>query len=360
MKSLLGTVALLCLLAPASVFAQEVTDTPFSVPQFKRDMQNATRSNYQYQNPRYVEPVLTDDGNGPTLSTGSSTAPMVIPAYQSVQRMQPGQVVNLMPVEVGYDMTTHIIFPNEIIYADLGSEDIISEKAEKVGNILKVKASVKDFHPTNMTVVTSDGKYFAFMVYYAAFPKTLNMRLSSADFSTVSKKVNLGNAYDASAAVAKFDEVKMNEGEMNKWAHNILKKRRKLHHIGEEKWDMQVYLKGLFVKDNVLFFDLVLRNKSEVNYDIDFFKFYIQDAAVLKRTAQQELQVEPLYVLPEELPADQIETVKGKERRERVACFQRFTIPDQKVFTVEVFEKNGGRKFSFNLTGNDIINARQL
>src|SRR3954470_2077335 len=99
--------------------------------------------------------------------------------YQSLAEPGKGRVINMLPIEVAYDMTTHIIFPNEITYVDLGSSDIISEKAEKIGNVLKVKAQKRLFTKTNMTVITSDGKYFAFMVYYATNPRALNIKLSS-------------------------------------------------------------------------------------------------------------------------------------------------------------------------------------
>lgn len=262
------------------------------------------------------------------------------------------QVINLMPVEVSYDMTTHIVFPNEISYVDLGNADIVSEKAEKVGNVLKVKANKKNFAGTNMTVITSDGKYFAFIVSYADIPNVLNIKLSSADFSAVSRKVMLGN-YDSTTSVAVFDEVKMNEGEMNKYAYELVKKRRHLRHLGQEKYDMQVNIKNIYVKDNVLFFSFYFKNASEVNYDIDFIKFYIKDERIAKRTAQQELELSPLYSFNQ----DNTGTIAGKSKTIKVYCFQRFTIPDNKVFTIEVFEKNGGRKFSFDIMNKDIIEA---
>ena len=279
-------------------------------------------------------------------------------ALQPQQKCTPiktEQVINLMPVEVSYDMTTHIVFPNEISYVDLGNADIVSEKAEKVGNVLKVKANKKNFAGTNMTVITNDGKYFAFIVSYADIPNVLNIKLSSADFSAVSRKVMLGN-YDSTTSVAVFDEVKMNEGEINKYAYEITKKRRHLHHLGQEKYNMQVNVKNIYVKDNVLFFSFYFNNSSEVNYDMDFIKFYIKDVAIAKRTAQQELEILPIYAFD----PDHTETIAGKTKNTKVYCFQRFTIPDKKVFTVEVFEKNGGRTFSFDITNKDIIEAIQL
>jgi hypothetical protein len=65
------------------------------------------------------------------------------------------------------------------------------------------------------------------MVSYVDIPNVLNIKLSSADFSAVSRKVMLGN-YDSTTSIAVFDEVKMNEGEMNKYAYELVKKRRHL------------------------------------------------------------------------------------------------------------------------------------
>lgn len=274
---------------------------------------------------------------------------------QKITPIKSEQVINITPVEASYDMTTHIVFPNEISYVDLGSPDIISEKAEKVGNVLKVKANKKNFAGTNMTVITSDGKYFAFMVYYADIPNALNIKLSSNDFSSVSRKVFLGT-YDSTSSFALFDEVKMNEGEMNKYAYEIVKKKRHLNHLGQEKYDMKVNIKNIYVKDNVLFFSFYFKNSSEVNYDIDFVKFYIRDAEIAKRTAQQELEVTPLY----SFDPDNANSITGKSKNNKVYCFQRFTIPDKKIFTVEIFEKNGGRKFSFDISNKDIIEAIKL
>ena len=289
------------------------------------------------------------------IAVGKSYAQYFVQNQQKFTPIKLEQVINIMPIEASYDMTTHIVFPNEISYVDLGNTDIISEKAEKVGNVLKVKANKKNFAGTTMTVITSDGKYFAFMVYYADIPNALNIKLSSNDFSTVSRKVTLGT-YDSTTSFALFDEVKMNEGEMNKYAYEIVKKKRHLNHIGEEKYDMRVNIKNIYVKDNVLFFSFYFKNSSEVNYDIDFIKFYIRDAEIAKRTAQQELEVLPIY----SFDPDNSNTIAGKSKNAKVYCFQRFTIPDKKIFTVEIFEKNGGRKFSFDITNKDIIEAIKL
>jgi hypothetical protein len=69
-------------------------------------------------------------------------------------------------ITVGYDKTTHLIFPHKIVYVDLGSADLLAEKVEQVENILKLKANVEGFSTTNLTVLTGSGNYFSFLVDY--------------------------------------------------------------------------------------------------------------------------------------------------------------------------------------------------
>lgn len=63
-------------------------------------------------------------------------------------------------MEVTYDKTSHLIFPTAIRYVDLGSEYLIAGKAEDAENVLRVKASVRNFEPeTNFSVITNDGRF---------------------------------------------------------------------------------------------------------------------------------------------------------------------------------------------------------
>ena len=81
-------------------------------------------------------------------------------------------------MQVTYDKTSHLIFPSAIRYVDLGSEYLIAGKAEDAENVLRVKASVKDFEPeTNFSVITDDGRFYSFDAYYSACPFTLSYNL---------------------------------------------------------------------------------------------------------------------------------------------------------------------------------------
>ena len=83
-------------------------------------------------------------------------------------------------LEVTYDKTSHLIFPTAIRYVDLGSEYLIAGKAEDAENVLRVKASVRDFETeTNFSVITNDGRFYSFNVYYSSYPEALSYNLQT-------------------------------------------------------------------------------------------------------------------------------------------------------------------------------------
>lgn len=66
-------------------------------------------------------------------------------------------------LEVTYDKTVHVIFPAAVRYVDLGSSNLIAGKADGAENVIRVKATVRDFRvETNMSVITEDGSFYTF------------------------------------------------------------------------------------------------------------------------------------------------------------------------------------------------------
>lgn len=81
-------------------------------------------------------------------------------------------------MQVTYSKTSHVIFPSSIRYVDLGSELLIANKADAVGNVLRIKAAVRDFEEeTNFSVITEDGKFYSFDAFYSPYPEVLSYDL---------------------------------------------------------------------------------------------------------------------------------------------------------------------------------------
>ena len=251
-------------------------------------------------------------------------------------------------LEVTYGKTTHIIFPSSVRYVDLGSPNLIAGKADGAENVIRVKATVKDFREeTNMSVITESGSFYTFNVKYAEEPLLLNIEMK--DFIHDGSEVNRpNNALDI--------YLKELGCESPKLVHLISKSihkdnRRHIKHIGCKAFGIQYLLRGLYTHNGLLYFHTQIKNRSNVPYEVDFVTFKIVDKKLMKRTAIQEQVIFPLRAY------DYVTSVAGKKDGRTVFVFDKFTIPSDKVLVVEMHEKGGGRHQTFTVESEDIVRA---
>lgn len=88
------------------------------------------------------------------------------------------QIISPHKIEVTFQKTVHILFPSEVKYVDLGSFDIIADKATGAENVVRIKAAVKGFEgETNFSVITADGCFYSFYVVYKDEPAWLSIEM---------------------------------------------------------------------------------------------------------------------------------------------------------------------------------------
>lgn len=237
---------------------------------------------------------------------------------------------------ITYYKTTNLIFPFAITSVDRGSRDVMAQKAKGAENILQVKAGRENFPETNLTAITSDGKLYSFILNYSNNPSFLNISFSEG--SNSEQAIQPGS----------------NEAEIQLNAEKIAGEKRKLHGIRDSKYAMAFQLNGIYIKDEVVFYQLEIKNHSNINYDIDMLRFYIRDDQKLKRTAIQETQLQPLFIYGD------TSVIKGHTKNLLVVPLPKFTIPDQKSLIIELIEKNGGRHLQLRIRNRTIVNAKLL
>ena len=250
-------------------------------------------------------------------------------------------------MEVTYDKTSHLIFPTAIRYVDLGSEYLIAGKAEDAENVLRVKATVRDFEPeTNFSVITNDGRFYSFNVYYSSYPEAL-----SYDLLTMQKAVDKANGNDVL-----FEELGNNSPSLAGLLLETIYKndKRIVKHIGAKSFGIQFILKGIYIHNGKYYFHTELRNKTNVPFQIDFINFKVVDKKLAKRTVVQKRPMIPLRTYK---PLDEI---GGKLTEQNVFLLDQFTIADDKVLLIEIFEKNGGRHQTLQVENSDLIKARLI
>lgn len=109
------------------------------------------------------------------------------------------------------------------------------------------------------------------------------------------------------------------------------------------------------ISEDTIFYRIKIRNRSNINYDIDFIRFYVRDLKTAKRTVTQELEVYPLYAHGLE-----DDTIEGQSSSQYVFALKKVPLSKDKALFVELYENNGGRHMYLKAEGSDLENARLI
>ena len=228
------------------------------------------------------------------------------------------------PLSISTEKTTSLIFPFPIKYVDRGTRDILVQPVKEDERILLVKAASKQFAETNLSVVTGDGNVYEFTVNYTPQPSVLVLHLPPNKKATIS-------AY------------------ANAILNNPPRRISKVEHGA-----VITKLSGIYIKDDVIYYQLEIHNHSPLDFDIELLKFFITDKKKSKRSSVQENELVPLYV------AGNRSKVKAYNFSVIVVALDKFTIPDAKFLGIQLMEKNGGRHFNLKIYNRQILRARML
>jgi conjugative transposon TraN protein len=247
-----------------------------------------------------------------------------------------------IPLMVSSNETTNLIFPFSIESVDIGSSDLLAQKANGIENILQIKAARENFDQTNLSVVTSDGKFYSFLINYSANPILLNLKFQDTSINSESQ------------LSADFRSPKSNEAIVEIEAKNVLNKKRSLFGVKSKSNGMSLLLSGIYIDNDVLYFKVEVHNKTNIKYDFESPNFFIKDLKESKRTAVQEIQQTPLLVYNDS------GFVKGKTDLSFVIALPKFTIPDKKMLVIQLMEKNGGRNLSLKVKNRTLVKAETI
>ena len=272
--------------------------------------------------------------------------------YQGITRKLPyRQMVTPHGVQVTFAKTVHIIFPSAVRDVDLGSNWIIAGKADGAENVIRVKATTEGFPgETNFSVICEDGSFYSFNARYAHEPEMLNIEMKdflengdTTDFSHTRMNIYFRELGNESPLLVKLI------------MQSIYKEdRREIRHLGCKRFGVQFLLKSVHSHNGLFYFHTETRNRSNVAFRTDFIRFKIVDKKVPKRTAIQERVIDPVRSYNEVL------VTEGKSDVSTVYAVPQFTIPDDKLLVIELFEKDGGRHQTIRVENADLVAAKQI
>jgi conjugative transposon TraN protein len=237
------------------------------------------------------------------------------------------------PLEISFDKTTNIIFPYRITSADRGSRDLLIQKAKGVENVLQVKANKQNFRTTNISVFTSDGRFFSFLVRYASDPLILNLSFIN----------------DSAVQLTKPGPT---ESDMDSISGMVLNQYRFLHNRVTNQ-DIEFSLSGIFISRHLVWLSFRLFNKGSIDFEPAYTKFFLQDKKRAKRTAIQEIGMIPIN-------KPRLKNLPAKSDLAFVIAFKEFSIPKDKQLICLISEPEGGRILSLRIGEKTLRRAISL
>ncbi|WP_276484730.1 conjugative transposon protein TraN [Paraflavitalea pollutisoli] len=246
------------------------------------------------------------------------------------------KTISPIKMDISMDMTTNIIFPFQIKSVDRGSADILAQKARGADNVLQVKAAKEQFRQSNLSVITSDGQLYSFLLDYAPTPSFLNLSFYR----------------DSSAAPVQLAGVDITADVIEKTAQEACAREFFMWRRTKDQ-KMNLRLGTLYYDKAYLWFCFSIRNSSMVAYEPEYLKFFIKDRKQARRTAVQLKELIPVYCLtPGSVTSDQPAKV--------VVGIPAFTLSKKQELRILLKEKNGGRDLELVIRHGTLLRARLL
>ena len=259
-------------------------------------------------------------------------------------------------IEAGFSKTVHILFPSPVTYIDIGSVDIIAGKADGAGNVVRVKAAVRNFTTeTNLTVITEDGGFFSFDVHYAENPAVSTIDISALKQPAVESGSSQPEPASAEGRVLLQEVGREKPATVKRVLGDIYRQNRMdVKGICTKKYGIGVEVLGIYVHNDVIYIHTMISNETNISFEVDARQFIVADRKLAKRTAQQQTPLEILRVCNDPT------VVRGHQRQRTVFAPQKFTIPDDKVLLLEIIERNGARHQTVEIPAKELLDAKLL
>ncbi|MFC5410723.1 conjugative transposon protein TraN [Larkinella bovis] len=249
-------------------------------------------------------------------------------------------------IAVTANKTTHLIFPYEIKYADLGSKELVGEAVGNAGNVFRVKAAGRSLMESNLTIITADGRLFSFLVNYEEVPQVLTYDLTKLGAASLAPK---------SARVSTGSNARLAD-QLNGLGELAMSSKRRIKHIGTQQQGVNLHLKNILYREDVMFLVLGLDNDSKMDFDLDFLHVFVTQAKKSgESSTSQDMSIEPIKVFD----AD-VTTVPHRKEITKVIAINRMTLEKDRRLMVQVNEKQGGRMLTLPIGTEELAAARPL
>jgi conjugative transposon TraN protein len=233
------------------------------------------------------------------------------------------------------NLTIHFVSPEPIQYVDISSKDLLGDLPLKNVLRLKLKDSLNSFQSAVVTVAGE--KYIAQYRLLPGYPGVpTQISILPADMKPLDI-AGIGLAQNQLKALAL--------GLIAKSPDKRLKHAKAFGITGQ--------INHVYTVGDYIFLDISYHNKTNLKYDIEDFRFKIEDKKVTKAANSQSIDIIPEYILLEQ---------SGFSKNYRnIFVFRKMSFPGNKVLHAELSEKQlSGRIITLKVSYQEILDADTL
>lgn len=250
---------------------------------------------------------------------------------QNREGLAGSNIDSLNIIYINKDISTHFVSTEDIKYVDISTADVVGDLP--LNNTLRIKPLKEG---TNAVITITTERYFVqYMLVYTSNISKAYTRYT-IPYEDVKSYMN--------------PEVNLTKSEMYDYAHRMYISTNKYYDVSTTENLMKLILNNIYTLDKYFFIDVSMINKSNIRYDIDEIRFKIEDKRQTKATNFQSVEIFPIIKVNEDMVF--------KKKYRNIFVFEKFTFPGEKVFTIEISEKQiSGRKIILRIDYSDILHA---
>lgn len=232
---------------------------------------------------------------------------------------------------INKDVSTHFVAMEAINYVDISNNLIVGDIP--TDNVLRIKPIEEGVNGV-VTIVT-ESYFVQYMLVYT---------------NDLEKVYTRHNIQYAELRSLMDPEKVLTKADMYNYAGKMFVQKRRYYDVSTKAKKLKIILNNIYTVDKYFFIDLSLKNKSNIQFDVDQIRFKIEDKRMTKATNYQSVEVKPIITY--------LDDNSFKRNYRNIFVFEKFTFPEDKVFTIEVSENQiSGRTIILRISYADVLSA---
>ncbi|MCG8226376.1 DUF4138 domain-containing protein [Tenacibaculum finnmarkense] len=247
-----------------------------------------------------------------------------------------GQNNNLQTIYLNKNVTTHLLSKVHLDDIDLSTTFVAGMLRNK--KIISIKPISDEQVELGILSIIGQDYFIQFRLKYT----------NSIDYAD--KRINIDSKEDNYFLHPNYS---MTNIDMYNYSKKIEKLKPNYNNTSTKANKLIINLNNIIVKENLVFVDFSILNKTNLMYNVDDVKYMIDDKKITKNNNIQRILLNPNFEFNKD------NTFKRHYRN--IVCFDKMTFPDNKVFVIELSEKQiSGRTARLFINYLDILNADKL